>query len=312
MFRIGTVNIDTSHAPSFAEILQKGDVARYTCVYNDGFRTDEEVDAFITRFGLEKRYTSLEEMAGNVDIAFIQSCDWDRHLALAEPFVKAGVPVFIDKPIVGNLRDCHTLEAWAASGAVILGTSALRYTYEHDDFFSVPAADRGDIVHVTTSVGVDEFNYAIHAVESIMGFMRGDKPVAVRYIARSHAGETPVDSYYVTFASGASACYHICLKGWQPSTATVVTTKTTYVYKIDTNKVYEAMLKHVCRYLQGEDNLLVSVPEMTESVKLMLAGRRSKQLGGAEVLVASLTEADGGFDGAAFEKAYAAQQKAAK
>ena len=312
MFRIGTVNIDTSHAPSFAEILQKGDVARYTCVYNDGFRTDEEVDAFITRFGLEKRYTSLEEMAGNVDIAFIQGCDWDRNLALAEPFVKAGVPVFIDKPIVGNLRDCHTLEAWAASGAVILGTSALRYTYEHDDFFSVPAADRGDIVHVTTSVGVDEFNYAIHAVESIMGFMRGDKPVAVRYIARSHAGETPVDSYYVTFASGASACYHICLKGWQPSTATVVTTKTTYVYKIDTNKVYEAMLKHVCRYLQGEDNLLVSVPEMTESVKLMLAGRRSKQLGGAEVLVASLTEADGGFDGAAFEKAYAAQQKAAK
>ena len=306
MFRIGTVNIDTSHAPSFAEILQKGDVARYTCVYNDGFRTDEEVDAFITRFGLEKRYTSLEEMAGNVDIAFIQGCDWDRHLALAEPFVKAGVPVFIDKPIVGNLRDCHTLEAWAASGAVILGT------YEHDDFFSVPAADRGDIVHVTTSVGVDEFNYAIHAVESIMGFMRGDKPVAVRYIARSHAGETPVDSYYVTFAGGASACYHICLKGWQPSTATVVTTKTTYVYKIDTNKVYEAMLKHVCRYLQGEDNLLVSVPEMTESVKLMLAGRRSKQLGGAEVLVASLTEADGGFDGAAFEKAYAAQQKAAK
>ena len=89
MFRIGTVNIDTSHAPSFAEILQKGDVARYTCVYNDGFRTDEEVDAFITRFGLEKRYTSLEEMAGNVDIAFIQGCDWDRHLALAEPFVKA-------------------------------------------------------------------------------------------------------------------------------------------------------------------------------------------------------------------------------
>lgn len=176
MFRIGTVNIDTSHAPSFAEILQKGDVARYTCVYNDGFRTDEEVEAFIKRFGLETRYASLDEMAKNVDIAFIQGCDWDRHLELAEPFVKAGVPVFIDKPIAGNLRDCHKLEEWAASGAVILGTSALRYTYEHDEFFALPAADRGDIVHVTTSVGVDEFNYAIHAVESIMGFMRGDKP----------------------------------------------------------------------------------------------------------------------------------------
>ena len=141
MFSIGTVNIDTSHAPSFAEILQKGDVARYTCVYNDGFRTDEEVEAFIKRFGLETRYASLDEMAKNVDIAFIQGCDWDRHLELAEPFVKAGVPVFIDKPIAGNLRDCHKLEEWAASGAVILGTSVLRYTYEHDEFFALPAGN---------------------------------------------------------------------------------------------------------------------------------------------------------------------------
>ena len=48
MLRIGTVNIDTSHAPSFAEILLKGDRARYTAIYNDGFRTDEEVEAFIS------------------------------------------------------------------------------------------------------------------------------------------------------------------------------------------------------------------------------------------------------------------------
>ena len=55
MFRIGTVNIDTSHAPSFAEILLQGDVARYTAIYNDGFRTDEEVNTFIEKYHLEKR-----------------------------------------------------------------------------------------------------------------------------------------------------------------------------------------------------------------------------------------------------------------
>ena len=84
MIRIGTVNIDTSHAPSFAEILLKGDRARYTAIYNDGFRTEEEVADFITKYGLEKRYTSLEEMAKNIDVAFIQSCDWDRHIELEE------------------------------------------------------------------------------------------------------------------------------------------------------------------------------------------------------------------------------------
>lgn len=312
MFRIGTVNIDTSHAPSFAEILAKGDRARYTCVYNDAFRTDEEVNAFIEKFGLEKRFYSLEEMAGAVDIVFIQGCNWDRHVECARPFVKAGVPVFIDKPIVGNLADCRIMEKWAADGAVILGTSALRYTYEHDSFFAVPAEERGDIVHVTTTVGVDEFNYAIHSVESIMGFLRGDKPAEVRYIGQSCASGTPCDSYYVLFESGVSACYHICLKGWQPSTAVVMTTKTTYAYKIDTNKVYEAMLNHVCNYLEGKDNLLVSVPEMTDSVKLMLAGRKSKLNGGISVPVSSLTEEDGGFDGAAFEKEYAAAQRSAQ
>ncbi|MBQ9795194.1 MAG: hypothetical protein IJW34_09670, partial [Clostridia bacterium] len=69
MFRIGTVNIDTSHAPSFAEILLQGDTARYTAIYNDGFRTDEEVNAFMEKFGVKERYTDLAEMAKNVDIA---------------------------------------------------------------------------------------------------------------------------------------------------------------------------------------------------------------------------------------------------
>ena len=118
MFRIGTVNIDTSHAPSFAEILLKGDTARYTAIYNDGFRTDEEVNNFMERFGVKERYTDLAEMAKNVDIAFIQSCNWDRHIELSMPFIEAGVPVFIDKPLVGNLKDCKVLEQLAAEGKV--------------------------------------------------------------------------------------------------------------------------------------------------------------------------------------------------
>ena len=66
MIRIGTVNIDTSHAPSFAEIFLKGDDARYVAVYNDAFRTDAEVNAFIERFGLEKQHAAdREKQHGN-------------------------------------------------------------------------------------------------------------------------------------------------------------------------------------------------------------------------------------------------------
>lgn len=312
MYRIGTVNIDTSHAPSFAEILLQGDTARYTAVYNDGFRTDEEVAAFMEKFGITERYTDLAEMAKHVDIAFIQSCNWDRHIELATPFFDAGVPVFIDKPPVGNLRDCHTLEKLAEEGKVILGTSAMRYTYERDSFFAVPEEQRGKILHVSTMVGVDEFNYAIHSIESILGFLKGDTAVSCRHMGSSVVEDVPTDSYFVRFVSGATACYHICMKGWQPSTALVMTQKTSFAYKLDVNKLYEAMLKHVCAWLKGEPNDLVSVSDMTMGVKIMLAGKKSKENGGAEVLLSELTESDIGFDGYAFEEFYAESQRPKK
>lgn len=312
MYRIGTVNIDTSHAPSFAEILLQGDVARYTAIYNDGFRTDEEVNVFMEKFGVTERYTDLAEMAKHIDIAFIQSCNWDRHIELSMPFIEAGVPVFIDKPLVGNLKDCRTLEKLAEEGKVILGTSAMRYTYERDSFFAVPDEQRGNIIHVSTMVGVDEFNYAIHSIESILGFLKGDSAVSCRYIGGGMVGDVPTDSYYVRFASGATACYHICLKGWQPSTALVMTDKTSFAYKLDVSKLYEAMLKHVCAWLEGKPNDLVSVTDMTMAVKIMLAGKKSKENCGAEIALTDLCESDIGFDGYAFEEFYAESQRPKK
>lgn len=309
MFRIGTVNIDTSHAPSFAEILLKGDEGRYTAIYNDGFRTDEEVNSFIEKFGLDKRYTELSEMAKDIDIAFIQSCNWDNHVKQSMPFIEAGVPVFIDKPIAGNLADLKVFEQLDKEGKVILGTSAMRYTYEHESFFAIPEEERGNIVHISVMVGVDEFNYAIHAVESIMGFLGDVTPVSTRFIGTSTVGDVPCDSYYVVFENGATACYHICKKGWQPSTALVMTNKTSYAYKIDSNKVYEAMLKQVCAYMAGKENKLATVKQMTDSVKIMLAGIKSAANGGTTELIADLTEADPSFDGTAFEEFYAASQR---
>lgn len=309
MFRIGTVNIDTSHAPSFAEILLKGDEGRYNAIYNDAFRTDEEVQAFIDNFKLEKRYDDLSEMAKNIDIAFIQSCNWDNHLKQSMPFIEAGVPVFIDKPLAGNLADVKEFERLAAEGKVILGTSAMRYTYEHESFFAIPEEERGNIIHISVMVGVDEFNYAIHAVESIMGFIGDVRPVSTRYLGTNTVGDVPCDSYYVLFENGVSACYHICKKGWQPSTALVMTSKTSFAYKIDSNKVYEAMLKQVCAYMAGKENKLATVTQMTDSIKLMLAGKKSMANGGTVENIADLTESDPSFDGAAFEEFYAASQR---
>ena len=214
MIRIGTVNIDTSHPMGFAEAMEKENRARYVGVYNDSFRGDAEVEGFIRRFGLEKRCQSIDELAEMCDIGFIQGCDWDDHLRCAMPFLERGKPVFIDKPLVGNLRDLKRVEELAAKGAVILGASSARYAYEVQEFLAIPEEERGKIVQVFGTAGVDEFNYGIHIAECIGGIL-GDGARWVRYLGRGEAGGKYAESYYVQYAGGESAIFNTFTGTWQ-------------------------------------------------------------------------------------------------
>ena len=101
MIRVGAVNIDTSHPMGFGDSMKKDGRMKYVGVYNDSFRSNEEVDGFIARYGLERRCDTLEELAGMCDIGFIQGCDWDDHLQSASlPTAglsrKTGLPIWIN------------------------------------------------------------------------------------------------------------------------------------------------------------------------------------------------------------------------
>lgn len=303
MIKIGAVNIDTSHPMGFGEVLEKGNRARYVGVYNDSFRPETEVMGFMKRFGAEHLCSSLEELADLCDIGFIHSCDWDDHLRLAMPFIEKKKPVFIDKPIVGSLRDCEKIQKLADSGAVILGSSSARYAYEIQDFLKMPLDERGETVNVFGTSGVDEFNYGIHVVE-IIGGLLGSGAVEVRYMGKSEADGKLCESYYIQFANGKSALYNTFTGTWQPFAITVMTTKTTWQIRIDSGRLYEALLDEICNYMEGKPNRLVPVTDLVESTKIMLAGAASRASGGAPVRLDRL-KADGpGYDGKAFWTAY--------
>ena len=106
MLRLGAVTIDVSHPSGFAGkfLAMEGEPAKYVAVFNDGFRSDEEVAEFAEQFGV-KIYDDLDEMIDNIDLGFVHSCNWDKHLDYVMHFVNKGKPVFVDKPLVGNLGD---------------------------------------------------------------------------------------------------------------------------------------------------------------------------------------------------------------
>ena len=280
MIRIGAVNIDTSHPLGFGEVMEKDDRARYVGVYNDSSRPDSEVEGFIRRFGLEKRCNTLEELAAMCDIGFIHGCDWDDHLRCAMPFIEQGKPVFIDKPLVGNLADCRRVE-------------------------QLVKEERGEVVNVFGTAGVDEFNYGVHIAEAIGGIL-GQGAQSVRYMGRGEAGGKYSESYFVQYENGKSAVFNTFTGTWQPFVLTIMTTKTTYHFRMDSNRLYEALMCEICNYMEGKPNLLAGPDALLESVKVMLAATASRAQGGAPVSLDALTDAMPAYDGRAFCRSYGA------
>lgn len=305
MIRVGAVNIDTSHPMGFADAMAKDGRMGYVGVYNDSFRPDAEVEGFIRRYNLEKRCGSLEELAEMCDIGFIQGCDWDDHLRCAMPFIQRGKPVFLDKPMVGSLKDCRAVQGLVEQGAVILGSSSARYAYEVQEFLAIPEAERGETVTVFGTAGVDEFNYGVHIAEAIGGLM-GPGAEWVRYLGRGQAGEKYSESYYIQFANGKSAMYNTFTGTWQPFVLTIMTTKTTYQFKMDPNRLYAALMEQIANHMEGKPSLLADPETLLESVKVMLAGTASRARNGAAVRLSELTEEDPSYDGKLFCRGYAA------
>jgi hypothetical protein len=73
-----------------------------------------------------------EDVIGHVDAVIIATDDGTDHVRRARPFVEAGLPVFVDKPLATSLEELKTFIAWEKQGAKLLSSSGLRYAPELD------------------------------------------------------------------------------------------------------------------------------------------------------------------------------------
>ena len=248
-----------------------------------------------------------EDCIGHVDAVIIGTDQgWD-HVERAEKFIEAGLPVFIDKPLVGNLKDARKLVELVNAGAKILGSSALRYCYEVQNVHASLEENNAKILHVNVSVGTNEYDYAIHAYEMICALLK-DRPVDARYMGTASIDGHACDSYFFNFACGATAV----INNVTPKHTNFHTTILTDVraadacFTVDASKLYEAMLKEVCSELEGKENLLAPIADQMIPVKAALACKASKLAGGKTISLDDPCLEDVAFDGYAFEESYGA------
>jgi len=78
------------------------------CYDYDPRRAQEFSETFL---GKPRVCEKLEEVAEGIDVAFIADCDGGGgdHLKLAAPFIKRGIPTFVDKPFALTLKDAKAI-----------------------------------------------------------------------------------------------------------------------------------------------------------------------------------------------------------
>ncbi|WP_212785884.1 Gfo/Idh/MocA family oxidoreductase [Ferrigenium kumadai] len=108
-----------------------------------------------------------EEMIGQIDGVLLARDDAENHLEFARPFLKAGLPVYIDKPMALSVSDAEALFALEQYPGQIFSCSALRFASE----LLLSDQDRidiGEISHVTGLVPNSWDKYIIHAIDPIL------------------------------------------------------------------------------------------------------------------------------------------------
>lgn len=112
-----------------------------------------------------------EQILGQVDAVIIPTDKGWEHVQRARPFVEAGLPVFIDKPLVDRADDLRQFIRWQEAGKPLLSTSCMRYARE---FAALRGRleEVGELRLITITTAKSWERYGIHALEAVYPFLR--------------------------------------------------------------------------------------------------------------------------------------------
>lgn len=230
MKRIGFIGTENSHTDHFIRLLNKEE-------RHPGYRAvalvggESERNLKLAEAGdISTIVETPEDLIGQVDAAVICTRDGARHREQAEPLLKAGLPVLMDKPFATTPADAEAVIAAAqASGTPLDSSSALRFVPEIAEFAAARESLK-DLRRLTVAGPADPdseysglFFYGIHHVEAALEILGNpvigaDQQVDVvrrgdTTTARTLIGDVEVEFVFVVPGDGFRVPFHAYLVG---------------------------------------------------------------------------------------------------
>lgn len=230
--KIAILGTENSHALTFARLIKEK--AKYRDVEITGvYGYDAAANQKLLEEGLVS-YAAQDphEFLGKVDGIVVVARHGDHHHEYALPYVKAGIPAFIDKPFTVDLEKAQELlDAAKENGALICGGSSLKFA---DEFFPLKRyAEKNTVVGGYVAAPINMVNdyagfyfYSQHLIEILFTVFGKDIKTVYASCPDESKNRVSVIVGYDTFDVTIQFvdCYHyaagvVCKEGVQTAVA---------------------------------------------------------------------------------------------
>ena len=137
--------------------------ARVTHIWTDN---PDDAPKVAAASNIEHVVAQPQDVIGKVDAVIIATDDGTDHVRRAAPFVAAGLPVLVDKPLAICPRDLAQFIRWQKAGHPIVSSSGLRYAPEMK-LAHQRSTDIGQARWWTSFTCKTWERYGIHALEAV-------------------------------------------------------------------------------------------------------------------------------------------------
>ena len=165
--KLAFVGVENSHAPAFLQLIQKnpekyGDIEVVGVYSYDGAAADKLVADGLAPRAVRTAGAFLTGADGvdAADCVVNTARHGDNHYEYSLPYLRAGIPMFIDKPFaMATERAREMVEAAKAGGANLCGGSCLKFAPELAALKrSIDAGELGSVLSATFSAPVNMSN----------------------------------------------------------------------------------------------------------------------------------------------------------
>jgi predicted dehydrogenase len=222
---------------------------------------------------------NIEDMIGMVDAVLLTRDDPENHVEMAKPFIEAGIPIFIDKPLAVNHKDLNYFSGENARGKLIMSGSSMRYSNECRTA-KTELATLGKLELVTATGKKDWIKYGVHLLEAIVSILDDPKPLSVRNI-----GKVEKNIVYIEYVNGIQVVINIFMEitptfqislfgrnGWK---------------LIDIRNSYSMFRDNIIEFIRSvqEGRSRLEFEKTANIIRTLIAGKESLENGGITIKI---------------------------